>query len=208
MITVTMKVSNDEDSGINAYWALDNYQNEIIVWENTGTSPATFCAYIDYVGTFRTFATAVSPQNGVTEPRDGIGDLNGGIVQTFTATPCTSWTATYPATSGCYAPPPCSSATGCATSGFVGFFDFGGTKSDVLLNTYTTQKGDPTFVDWVSFYFQGFPANQPPYNTAGFQQPVWAFTYTLRTGFGAFTNAGYGDLWVDANGGNFGDIVT
>jgi hypothetical protein len=95
-------------------------------------------------------------------------------------------------------------------TGFIGAFNFGGTKTDILKATpscataqdcYSIQSGDPTFVDWGSFYFV-------PGLTRAYHGLPWALTYTLVTGVGPVTKAGYGDLWVETNSGSFGDIVT
>jgi hypothetical protein len=177
-----MQVSNDEDTGFVGYWALDNYQKSIVVWETTDLT--TFCALVQYAGTFQTFAGALSPQNGVTELRDGSGGMNGGYAWAFTATLLS--TPTKP------------------VSGFIGTFNFGGTKKDILLGSYSApQTGNLTPVDWTTFYFSSG-------SVSTFNPSVWAWTYTLGTGlgFGRFTKAGYGDMWVNANGGSLGDIVT
>ncbi|MDG6994408.1 MAG: hypothetical protein JRN52_00680 [Nitrososphaerota archaeon] len=57
----------------------------------------------------------MSPQNGVTEPYDGVGTMSGGYVWTFTGT--LLGTPTQP------------------MSGSLGAFNFGGTKADILLGT-------------------------------------------------------------------------
>jgi hypothetical protein len=181
IITVTMQVSNDEDSGNVGYWALDNYQKQIAVWENPTITTPTFCALVTYTGTWKTFAGALSPQNGVPELRGGSGDMNGGYVATFTATLMP--TPTKP------------------VSGFIGAFNLGGTKADILLKTYSAQTGNTATADWLTFYFTSVTG------FADFTQPIWAWTYTLETD-GRNTKAGYGDMWVNANGGSFGDIVT
>ncbi len=135
IINVTMKVTNDEDSGNLGYWALDNYQKHITVWQ---TGPNTFNANVTYAGTWQTFAGTLSPGNGVIEPVNG----NGVFVATYDSV----FTGTLLQT-------PMES-----TVGNLGTFDFGGTASDILLGKYPsnggTQVGDTNFVNWASFYFE------------------------------------------------------
>jgi len=150
IINATMHVINDEDSGLVGYWALDDYQKTMTVWENSGTSPAIFCALVQYIGEWHTFQGALSPQNGVAEPNDGSGSFSGGYVAIFTATFLANGSSE-------------------PLTGSIGNFNYGGTKADILLGSYAGgQTGAPNKVDWSTFYFTG---------VSGFTQTAWAWVY-------------------------------
>lgn len=90
VINVTQKVRNDADSGLGGYWANDNYNRSIKVWQTTtGTSTDeayTFCAVVKYDGQFTTYA-GPSPQNTGTVGAGVTGDFSGGYTSTiFTGT--------------------------------------------------------------------------------------------------------------------------
>ena len=165
VMNISMKVTNDEDSGLAGYWALDNFNKTVKVWQ---TPDGSFYALAMYEGTWQTFAGALSPQSGTVEPKDGCGTVEGGYVATFTATAFTQH------------------------FGYIGKFDFGGTKADILLGTYEAgQTGSTTPYDWVSAYFTG---------VTGFDQPHWGWTYEYQN-----------QKWfnyADADGGTSGDIIT
>ncbi len=162
---VTMSVTNDEDSGNVGYWALDNYTKNINVTGPTNfDSGGSYSATLTYTGTWQTFQGALSPGFGVPEGADASGPFSGGYTATFDAT-----SSTLP------------------DSGSLGSFDFGGTKSDILLGTYGNQTGDSgSIYDWVSSNFSG---------VTNWAVPTWGWTYT------------YGNQsWVNASSGNSGDI--
>ena len=105
-LNITYKVTNDEDTKVSGgYWALDNYNKSVQVWQVPGGS---FYAIARYEGKWNTFAGALSPQNDVPFTKDGSGTFHGGYIATFTADSCTS------------------------TFGNVGVYDFGGTQVSVL----------------------------------------------------------------------------
>lgn len=129
VLNITMKVVNDEDSGNVGYWALDNYEKHVMVWQKTD---GTFLAVVGYTGKWNTFAGALSPGSGVPESKDASGTMNGGYTATFSATGVTP------------------------TFGNVGTFDFGGSRADVLKGTYGAgQAGPVTPSSWLSTYFTG-----------------------------------------------------
>jgi len=173
VINVRMHVVKDEDSGFVGYWALDDYQKTMIVWEHSST-PKTYCGLVLYRGEWHTFQGALSPQTGAVQPSGGSGDINGGYVATFTGT-FLGGGSSKPLT------------------GFIGTFDFGGTKADILKGSYGNGQTGPTPTSWLGFYFTG---------VSGFTQPTWAWTYTHGE------SAGYGSMWVNAAAGSFGDIIT
>jgi uncharacterized repeat protein (TIGR01451 family) len=90
LLDTTQNITNDVDSGNFGNWALDAYARHIQVWLD-GT---TYCAQVDYNGTFHAPAGVLSPQNGtlITQNIDGtmIGSYRASIVGTpinFTSVP-------------------------------------------------------------------------------------------------------------------------
>ncbi len=133
IINVRMTVRNYEDSGVVGYWALDNFVESSIIWQNNGTAPYTICALDQYSGTWRTFSGALSPQNGVSEPLSGSGRMMGVIVKTFTGTflgPYCRVTNTHTC-SGTYSTKP--------TTGNIGVHNLGGNRSQIVLGNYASQ---------------------------------------------------------------------
>jgi hypothetical protein len=165
VLNISMKITNDEDSGMVGYWALDNFNKTVKVWQSPDSS---FYAIVKYEGNWQTFAGALSPGNGTVQPRDGWGTVEGGYVAVFTATTFTKG------------------------HGYVGKFDFGGTKADILLGTYGAgQTGSTPNYDWLGTYFP---------DAAGFTQTHWGWTYEYQN-----------QKWynyAEADGGNSGDIIT
>lgn len=132
LLNIELKVANDEDSGFHGYWALDNYDKKVQVWQ---VPDGSFYAVVGYEGKWQTFAGALSPQNGVPETSDASGTFEGGYNATFTGT---------------FTP------GGKKTNGFIGSFDFGGTKADILLGTYGAgQTGPTTPYSYLGAYFTG-----------------------------------------------------
>ena len=130
VLNVVAKVTNDEDSGIVGYWALDNYKKHIQVWKQGN---GTYRAVVRYAGTWQTFATALSPAEGTAQGADASGTFHGRYRATFTADGL---------------------VTGLRTRGFVGTHDLGGTKEDILGGTYGPgQTGAPNEWDWLTTYF-------------------------------------------------------
>jgi hypothetical protein len=78
------------------------------------------------------------------------------------------------------------------TTGYIGAFNLGGNRSQILLGTYVRQAPfNPT--SYLTYYF-----NTPSITS----EPVWSWTYTRSNG------VGYGRMWVDCMAGSFGDIIT
>jgi hypothetical protein len=127
VVNVTCKVTNDEDSGMLGYWALANYNKHVQVWT---VRDGSFLAIVRYVGKWRTFAGALSPNAGTLQSTDGWGKFKGGYRATFTASDFTR------------------------ARGNVGTYDFGGTREDILLGTYGAGQAGPTVsFDWLTRYF-------------------------------------------------------
>lgn len=158
VLNINYKVTNDEDSGFAGYWALDNYSKTLQVWQAPDNS---FYAVVRYAGKWQTFAGAKSPQNGVIETSDASGTFEGGYVANFTGT-------FNPGT--------------LKTNGFIGTFDFGGTKTAVLAGINIA-----TPYDWLDACF---PAN------TNFNYIDWGWTYHYRS-----------QTWYNYASGSSGDIV-
>jgi len=155
VLKINYKVTNDEDSGFVGFWALDNYNKQVQVWQDP-TNPNLFYVVARYEGNWNTFAGALSPAAGLTESTDASGTFQGGWAGTFTATGMVS-SPSYP------------------TFGNIGTFNFGGTKSDVLLGTYGAgQTGPTTIFDWVNTFFTG--ASSPSLTQWG-----WTYHYKSQT---------------------------
>lgn len=81
VVNVTVKVSNNADSGIAGnYWAMDALERHITVWQ-TATA-GTFCATVKDEGSFRTIAGQTSPGATGTLTGKERGQINGGYVAT------------------------------------------------------------------------------------------------------------------------------
>lgn len=162
VVNITMKVTNDEDSGNAGYWALSSYNKVVKVWQ---VPDGSFYAVVRYTGQWTTFDGALSPGLGVEEPSDGSGTFEGGYAATFTAPKVTP------------------------ASGYIGTFDLGGTKADVLLGTYGAgQTGPTTLFSWLDTYFPGY---------AGFNYVDWGWTYHYKS-----------QAWYNYASGTTGDVVT
>jgi hypothetical protein len=165
VVNITFKVINDEDSGFFGYWALDNYNRHVQVWQ----MPTSGMFYIvsDYIGKFTTFAGALSPMNGVIESSGAEGHLSGA----YTAT----------VSDGVLNPG--------VQNGNLGTKDFGGTSADILLGTYGAgQTGPTTPFSWFSYVFS---AGAFAYNDAGCGSGTsWTFAYSYHSQ--TWVNAGCG----------------
>ncbi len=144
-LNINYRVVNDEDSGTVGYWALDDYVKTVQVWlEPDGK---TYYAVAKYVGTWNTFAGALSPGSGTNESSDATGSMFGGYAATFTANGVT------------------------CKNGNLGTFDLGGTQSDIMLGTYGKgQNGNPNAYSYVSSCF----SNAANFNYLGWG---WSYNY-------------------------------
>ncbi len=121
ILHVSFVDTNVEDGGNLGYWALDTLYFTDTFWQATDGS---IYFHLSIVGTWTTFAGALSPQQGVTEPKTG----SGLLIWEFSGH---SVTAFEPGSR--------------PTSGFIGVFNAGGTESDILLGTYALQQGNNAF---------------------------------------------------------------
>jgi hypothetical protein len=154
VINVNWLVTNDEDSGFCGYWALDNYNHQVQIWQ---APDGTFYVVARYQGTFTTFAGAVSPASSppscTTESTMATGTFEGGytavIAGTLNPTPIYS------------------------KHGNIGTFDYGGTPADVQKGAYTNGQTGPTSVfSYLAVYFT---------SVTSFSQPAWGWTYHYQS---------------------------
>ena len=180
VINVTEKVTNDADSGLTNYWALDTYARTIKVW-NVG--PDLYCGVETYVGTFAAVANQQSP--GTTNQTGGIlsgeegGTIKGAIQITITGQLDVSNPGVWP-------------LAGKVNGGTA--FDYGCTG----LTPGTFNESCPGYVNWADQYFaSGYNFNSPQFN----------FKYVGKDQPPA-PDAGASDgQWIDANTGIVGDIL-
>lgn len=83
VVNVVQKVLNSVDSGTGGYWAFDDYIRQIQVVQ---TGPSSFCATVQYQGSFTT-AAGTSPGSSGAVGAGVVGTFQGGYVSTiFTGT--------------------------------------------------------------------------------------------------------------------------
>jgi hypothetical protein len=115
--------TNVEDTGNVGYWALDTQYFTDTFWQ---APDGSIYFHLSIIGIWTTFAGALSPNQGVTEPKTASGlliqEFSGHALVTFNP-------GSRP------------------TSGFIGVFNAGGTESDILLGTYALQQGNNAFWD-------------------------------------------------------------
>lgn len=152
VMNIAFKVNNDEDSGFVGYWAIDNINRLVQVWQDP-TTPTNFYVFANYAGSFTTFAGACSPMTGATETATASGTFQGGYFGMFSDS-----VDTIPSNG--------------VANGNLGTFDFGGTQGDILLCSYGAGQTGPTSAfDWFGYYF--------PSGTS-FNEFIWGWTYTTR----------------------------
>ena len=153
VLDVTLKVINDEDSGLAGYWAIDNYNRQIQVWQ---IPDGSFYAVAKYEGKWQTFAEVPSPGNTGTASKDASGTFHGGYVATFNGTLKADPTL--------------------SVNGNIGTFDYGGSKADVLKGTYSAGQTGPTNIfSWINTYFTGVSNfSQPNWGwTYNYKEQTW-----------------------------------
>ncbi len=175
----TATITKDEDTGNIGYWALDSYTTNVQVYNLAGDN---YVALADYLGTFTTYASDLSPGYGVVEPITGTGTLTQSYEATFTATG--------------YTPPASPTITA----------NDGGTQLDLSYGTYAGQTGDPSPFNWVALYL---PAGTSLYYT---QWPAtYLYSTTRNAPYGGqmwneyLTVGGTTLTWTSVSNG---DIVT
>ncbi len=88
VVDTTQQITNDVDSGNHGNWALDNYARHIQVWLDADT--VSYCAQVDYNGTFHAPAGVLSPQSGGSISSDIDGTMVGGYTKVITGVATTS----------------------------------------------------------------------------------------------------------------------
>lgn len=83
LINITHQVINDGDSGLGGYWAYDDYNRHIQVWQ---VDADTFCVDVRYLGSFETVAGA-SPGNTDIIAAGIDGTFQGGYRASIAGTP-------------------------------------------------------------------------------------------------------------------------
>lgn len=86
ILDATQNITNDVDSGNHGNWALDTYARHIQVWQEG----ATYCAKVDYDGTFLAPVGVLSPQNGSPLTQEIRGTMKGGYTKAITASATTT----------------------------------------------------------------------------------------------------------------------
>ncbi len=133
VMNVQYQVENDEDTGLQGYWALDTYEKTVQVW-SLGSDQYEVVA--TYSGTFTTFHGALSPMTGTVEPATETGTLHGEYIATFTATSF--------------------NPNNLVAYGTISNGNLGGSQTDILKGTYALQTGNPYTYDVFSLYFPGY----------------------------------------------------
>ncbi len=135
VLNITLKITNDEIVGRYGYWALANYTRTIKGYRILNSDPNSSNAYFLMVGlngTWRTFAGALSPDNGTVQPMNG----SGAFYVRYSAIESRQLN------------------TSAQLSGYLGGFDLGGTASDILKGRYANQTGiNPSAFSWTARYF-------------------------------------------------------
>ncbi len=141
VIDVHWEVKNDEDPGVNAYWALDTYSTTLLVWSiGAGSHAGQFYYVQSFSGTFFVPSSgskgyAISPDYGTPEPESAVGTFHGawyGYIGNTTL-------------NASYGP----------MFGYLGTKNYGGTIADIELGGYDyPQTGDASPFSWFGYFTQ------------------------------------------------------
>lgn len=198
VMNITEKVSNDADSGIADYWALDVYTRTIKVW-NIG--PDEYCAIETYktgVGQgFVAVAGQASPgaifnpdgsfQTGGYLTGDEYGTISGSLQDVFTAQLDVSDPSIWPLNGKVNG----GTAMNYGCTSFVpGSY---GNYGSVSCPTEPAQAG-PCGSTWMGNYFTNF---------ASCTQPEWGFKYVGKDSQDKSSTG----VWIDSSAGISGDIL-
>jgi hypothetical protein len=187
VLNIKYNVSNDQDSGLVGYWALDYYTVSVRGYLIThGPLAGDYNVTQSFSGDFVSVQGALSPQNGVVEDDSVFGTWVGVIPATLSGVSFPNGSA-YPISGW---------ITAMGQS-----FHYGGTVSNLSLDTYGAQGQfvSPTIFDPFTTYFVG--ANLG--NGQQFQTN-YGFNYELNS---EFKNATSSNTWCDYQAGDAGDIV-
>ena len=135
-LNITLKITNDEIVGRYGYWALANYTRTVKAYPmlnpNSSNSNSAYFLMVDLNGTWRTFAGALSPDNGTLEPLNGSGAfyVKYDAIENYTLNKSAQ------------------------LNGYVGEFNLNGTIKDILKGRYANQTGiSPSTFHWTVRYF-------------------------------------------------------
>jgi len=155
VMNVSYLVLNDEAMGNKGYWAIENYIEQVQVWQDPNNVQNFYSIGTD-VGTWTTFKGALSPGSGTPQTAGATGLFQGGWFSGFGAS---SYTPKF---------------------GFLGIYNLGGSKADVL-----AQKGPPTRLEVTGLYFVftgGYTYNLGWTYHYGSQSFVYSFLTMTGTG--------------------------
>ncbi|MCL5782691.1 MAG: hypothetical protein M1476_02125 [Candidatus Thermoplasmatota archaeon] len=152
-VNAVAKVINDEDSGYQGYWAIDNYTLNAKIWVEPN---GTFFFALLYRGTATTYAGVPAPGLNGTENGKGVAHFSGYVTGWFTGTfnPLN------------------------ATHGFLGTFNYGGSPS--FLGAYSSAKTPLAAIDWLAQYFPGYSVSSETFSfTYFYQGQVWVDAFNV-----------------------------
>ncbi len=131
VLNITLNITNDEIVGRMGYWALANYTRTIKGYRILSANN-TYFLIISLNGTWRTFAGALSPGNGIVEPANGSGTF---LIRYSAIEP-------YPLNNSAQ------------LYGSLGNFNLNGSANDIVKGMYANQTGiSPSSFQWTRRYF-------------------------------------------------------
>jgi hypothetical protein len=136
VVNVIATITNDEDSGYQGYWAIDNYSLHTQIWEYPNGS---FYVVLTAEGKSTTYAGIPAPGISGTEGGTGTATMHGFVVFWITG--------------GTLNPSPTVNGKTVGTKGYVGPFNYGGSKA--YLGPYSTAISPPNTVNWPAVYVSG-----------------------------------------------------
>ena len=147
MVNAVAKIMNDEDSGYQGYWAIDNYTLNVKIWMEPNE---TFFFALLYRGTATTYAGVPAPGVNGTENGKGVAQFSGYAAGWFTG-------KLNPSN---------------ATHGFLGTSNFGGSPSS--LGSYSSATTPPRAIDWLAVYSPGYSLSSETFSfTYFYHGQVW-----------------------------------
>ena len=178
VVNIKFTAINDEDSGLNGYWAMDHLVENVQIFLLTNGS---WYVQQTYNGQFMTVQGAISPGSAspTAETQASFGTVKGYVSGPFQ--------------SGGF------SANGHPTTGNLGVVNMGGTTSDILKGTYGDGQtgGTNSSYFWYQFYFGGASPGSDP-------APYYSLAYSLAAPFKPYQS----NFMCQSNANNVqGDIL-
>ena len=147
LVNVVVKIINDEDSGYQGYWAIDNYTLNLKIWKEPN---GTFFFSFLYRGTATTYAGIPAPGTTGVEKDKGVAHFSGYIAGLFRGTFSPTIT----------------------DFGFLGMDNYGG--SQLLLGPYSIATPPPHSIDWLAQYSPNYLIVSETFSLSYFYQgQVW-----------------------------------